>query len=167
MIIEHSANQIKSNRKVGSKKRRKKQRLWRHIASRAPTSTSCEIPILATLLEKGSGFRLPARKVIEELTTTSRQRWFPELSEEDLQAGHSSSKRKIVEIAIRFARKNLELKEELYRPSDKHPAGVWGLAMKGKMRLGAWANRGQDQWKANYSIHEDALMPVETPNEEK
>jgi len=136
MIIEHSANLVKSNRKDESKKRRKKQRLWRHIASKAPTSTSCEIPILVTLLEKGSGFRLSAKKVIEELTTTSRQRWFPELSEEDLQARHSSSKRKIVEIAIRFARKNLELREELYPPSDKHPAGVWEVAMH--RELNSW-----------------------------
>ena len=163
MIIEHSANQIKSNRKVESKKRRKKQRLWRHITSSAPTSTSCEIPILVTLLEGRSGFRLSAKKVIEELTITSRQRWFPELNEEDLQARHSSSKRKIVEIAIRFARKNLELKEELYPLSDKHPAGLWEVSMKGKMSLSVWANRGHDQWRANYSIHEDALVPVETP----
>jgi len=164
--IENMAPPTKNNRIEKSKRKgKKKQRLWRHITSKAPTSASCEIPIIVALLERGSGFRLPAKKVIEELTTTSRERWFPELNEDDLQARHPNSKRKIVEIAIRFARKNLELREELYPPSDKHPAGTWEVAMKGKMRLGGWRVRGEGSWRAKYSVHTDAIIPVETAEE--
>jgi len=156
----------KRREKTKERKRKKKQRLWRLVSSKSPTVSSCEIPILVALQEKGSGHRLSARKVIDELTSISRERWFGELCDEDLQARYSESKRKIVEITIRFARKNLELKGELYPPSDKHPAGGWESTMKGQMRLGAWIVRREKSWTAKYSLHKNAVIPVESADED-
>ena len=169
MIIQHIANQSKSNtrtEKIYKSRKKKKQLLWRHVSSKSPTASSCEIPILVTLHEKGSEFKLPARKVIEELTSTTRERWFKELREEDIQARYPSSRRKIVEITIRYARKNLELKEELYPPSNEHPGGSWEITTKGRMRLRDWMVRGEYSWIAKYSRHENAVIPVESADEE-
>jgi hypothetical protein len=119
------------------------KKVIRRISSKSPTASSARIPILSVLLDAREN-RLPARVVIQEVAESGK--WFGELNEDDLAARYVNSKRRIVEIAIRYARKNLVLEGMISPPGT--PAGIWEITPKGLEKL-----RNNEGWHAKYSIH--------------
>lgn len=135
----------------------KKTIVQRKVTAKAPTSSSCELPILK-ILSSAKDHQLSAREVIVEILSNGD--WFDDLTEDDLQARYPNSRRKIVETRIKFARKNLTLKNQLY-PCDEtrdHPLGIWQIADDGLDRL---KKNGDEEWKPKYSVLEDAIILLE------
>jgi hypothetical protein len=133
---------------------RKRRRVVRNVTSKSPTSTCAEIPILKTL-GAAPEKKLSLKAVIKEVIESGK--WFPELSQEDLVARHPNSKRKIVETALKFSRKNLVLKGELFPPSDI--PGIWRIAGKGLERIND--PEKVDRWRRKYSEHDAIIIEFE------
>jgi hypothetical protein len=115
------------------------------INSKAPTSTSPEIPILS-VLSKVPETGIQASAVIKEVS----MKWFEGLDENDRKSKYPSSKRRIVESIIKFSKKNLVMKDEVYPLNEGVPLGVWRITKKGMERLA----REKDGWTPRYRIHE-------------
>ncbi len=147
------------NRKLAGDSRKKRTTIERNISARAPTTASCEIPILHILLV-AQVHQLPAKDVIKKIAESGK--WFEELTEDDLLARYPGSKRKIVETVIKYARKNLVLKGQSFPAIgdddtiNHRPAGVWEMTPKGFERL----RKDQESWKPKYSIHKDSVIIV-------
>jgi len=146
----------KKKRKTSNESVRRKCFIQRNVTAKAPTSSSCELPILGELVP-ASARGLPAREVIRLVCDGNRL--FTELTDEDLQARYPNSRRKITETRIKYARKNLVLKEEIY-PVDEvnnHPSGIWQITAKGFQHF----SKDHENWKPKYTIHKDAIIFVE------
>ncbi|MFI5420241.1 MAG: hypothetical protein ACHQ1H_04680 [Nitrososphaerales archaeon] len=143
-----SSKDIGSARNLGG--RRRIRDIFR-IKTTAPTSASCELPILAVLsrsAEKGMRALIVVREVASSV-------WFPELTEDDREACYNRSRKKIVSSVIRWARQNLVMKGELYLPGDGEcKAGVWKATAKGLARA---KDHGGD-WAARYKAHDGIII---------
>jgi hypothetical protein len=120
----------------------------RSIISKAPTVSSAEVPILRVLSDAPQK-RLPAKLVIE--TVGASGKYFEKLCDNDLAARYVGSHRKIIEIIIRFARKNLVMAGMILSPGAE--AGVWEITPKGLERI-----RNSQNWRAKYSVHEGIII---------
>jgi len=129
-------------------KSHKRRRVIRRITSVSPTASSAEIPVLRVLSDAPQN-RLRAKAVIRVVGKGGK--WFDKLSEDDLVARYLSSKRKIVEIAIRYARKNLVLDGMLFPPRTS--PGIWEITPKGLERI-----RNTENWRPKYSVHEGIII---------
>jgi hypothetical protein len=118
-----------------SKKIRKKKSFV-PAKTRAPARSSPEIPILCTLA-KAPTLGQPTKVVLKEV----ENRWFRELTDIDLKAVYPESKKKIVETIIKFSRKNLVVKGEIY-PISEENFGTWRATARGIERAlkegGSW-----------------------------
>jgi hypothetical protein len=129
-----------ANQRRGSRGIRK---VIRRITSKSPTSSSAEIAILHVLSHAPEN-ELPAKAAINEVAESGK--WFSKLNENDLAARYENSRRRIVEIVVRYSRKNLVTKGQIEPPGTR--PGVWRLTPKGLERI-----RGDDNWRAKYSVH--------------
>lgn len=120
------------------------------IRAKAPASSSCELPILWALSNhKTNGIR--ANEVIKQVKNL-----FDELDEDDLRARYPSSEKRITDSVIKFSKKNLTLKGQIYPVGeDALPIGLWKITRKGSERA---AMVSEDEWKAKYSIHDAILV---------
>jgi len=120
----------------------KKARRERYISTRtrAPVHSSCEIPILSVLL-KSPSLELPTKVVVKEVVG----KWLRELTSTDLGAVYPQSKRKVVETIIKYSRKNLVGKGEIY-PAGVENLGIWKATKAGMDRV---ANE-EDKWAPKY-----------------
>ncbi len=92
---------------------------------------------------------MPTRSVIQEVRNG---KWF-KLSYDDLRGRYPGSKKKIVDSVVKFARKNLVMKGEVFPVGEGNPIGIWKITAKG-------ADMAQIRsafWKPRYSTH-DALV---------
>ena len=93
--------------------------------TRSPARSSPEIPILCVLSESHlSGVR--TKFVLEEV----KSKWYRELTATDLRAVYSESKKNVVETVIKFSRKNLVEKGQLY-PATEDSIGIWKPTVTG------------------------------------
>ena len=121
------------------------------IKATAPTSASCELPILA-VLSRSADVEMRALAVVREVASSV---WFPNLTEDDREACYKRSRKKIVSSVIRWARQNLVMKGELYLPGNGEcKAGVWKATAKGLARA---KDHGGD-WAARYKAHDGIII---------
>jgi hypothetical protein len=118
------------------------------VRSRSPAASASETPILC-VLAKSPGHSMRARDVLREVA-----RWFPELTEEDKTARYPGSKKKIVPSVIKWSKKNLVLRGEIFPPRVASEVGAWELTEKGLQR----AKEGAGVWRATYSVHDAILI---------
>jgi len=129
---------------------RKSKRIITRVKSKAPTASSCEIPILSILFrEQINGVR--TRQVLEEVRSA---KWFGKLNDDDRKARYPESKKKIVDSVIKFAKKNLVIKGHVFPPGNDSPLGTWKITREGSGRFEMDGN----SWSPKYSIHNDAVI---------
>jgi len=131
--------------------RTKSRRVIVRVRTRAPAASSPEIPILSVLL-KSPDNGMSTRTVIKEVT-----RRFDRLSEDDRRACYPESRKKIVDSVIKFARKNLVMKEEIFPAGEKNPIGVWKITPKGAEKVIAL----EESWRPRYSVHDAIIIEEE------
>jgi hypothetical protein len=96
-------------------KRIRKKKIFVSAKTRAPARRSPEIPILC-VLAKSPTLGQHTKVVLREIEC----KWFKELTELDLKAVYSESKKKIVETIIKFSRKNLVVRGEVHPVSEEN-----------------------------------------------
>jgi hypothetical protein len=156
--VDHFEDRIKSEaleeeeEKMNPETRRSKRtaKTFQSVVSRAPSRASPEIPILATLAKSPSG--LKTKEVLRQV----KAHWLQELSETDLAAVYAESKKKVADTIIKYARKHLVEKGELYAPSEDNPIGIWRATAKGMNR----ALSEQESWKPCY-VRVTAVIEIE------
>jgi len=142
-----STNNTRDSKRINPKKR---TRVVTRVRSKAPASTSPEIPILYTLLGTPETWAL-ARDVLKEVGSA---KWFSELDDDDRKARYPKSKKKIVDSVIKFAKKNLVLKGQVFPPGKDAPLGTWKITRKGSERAAMYGS----SWSPKYSVHDDAII---------
>jgi hypothetical protein len=85
---------------------------------------------------------VPTAAVLREV----KEKWFPELDVEDVNAVYPESKKKIVDTIIKFSRKHLVEKSLVYAPSEENPVGTWRATSLGLER----AFKEQEGWLPRY-----------------
>jgi len=104
-------------------KARKKRSI--STTTRAPTHSSCEIPIL-NVLTKSPILGVRTDLVLKEVES----KWFKELTTTDLGAVYPESRRKVVDTIIKFSRKNLVEKGQIH-PAGVEYFGIWKATQAG------------------------------------
>jgi hypothetical protein len=108
---------------------KRKKRNYVPAKTRAPSNSSPEIPVLSILSEQPT-FGMLTHTVLYKVETE----WFPELTELDTKAVYPESKKKIVDSIVKFAKKHLIIKGQVFPPSEDHPVGVWWATPLGMER---------------------------------
>ena len=122
------------------------------VRTKAPTASSPEIPILS-VLAKSIDDGVPTRIVIKEVLGC-----FDRLTDDDRKARYPGSKKKIVETVVKFARKNLVMKDEVFQAGEGgKPIGIWMITPKGVERA---ASLGAN-WKPRYAVHDAIIIEEE------
>jgi hypothetical protein len=120
---------------------RKKKKILIPAKTKAPASSSPEIPILTVLSRVPVG-GIPTAAVLREV----REKWFPSLDADDLRAVYPESKKKVVDTVVKFARKHLVAKGQVYPEGIENPVGTWKATSSGIER----AFKEQEGWHARY-----------------
>ena len=100
------------------------------IRIRGPSRRNPEIPILC-VLSKSPKLGVECRFVREEL----KRKFYPVLSSEDLEARYQKSDKKIVDSVIKFAKKHLVLRSEVYAVDRGYKRGIWRITPIGLERM--------------------------------
>jgi hypothetical protein len=150
--IEDAQERSETNCETRSKfrKKRKKAKIFHSVVIKIPTRSAPELPILATLAKSPSG--LKTKYVLQQVKTT----WFKELSETDLLGVYEESKKGIIDTVVKYARKHLIQKGELYAPSEENPIGTWRATPKGVKRV----QSELEGWSPAY-VQVSAMIKVE------
>ncbi|MDA4130445.1 MAG: hypothetical protein OK457_06715 [Thaumarchaeota archaeon] len=109
--------------------------------TRAPASTSPEVAILS-ILERSPLSGIRTHVVLQEIKT----KWFPELTGTDKSAIYPASRKKIVDSIIKFAKKHLIMKGQVFPPSSENPVGIWRVTSLGIER----AQKENGSWVPKY-----------------
>jgi len=150
-LIESKWIQGNENQKSPKRRQDRPIKVITRIRARAPACSACEIPILSTL-SKAAETGMLTKVVIKEVST----KWFSRLSEDDRNARYPESRKKITQTIIKFARKNLVMKGEIF-PVGGVPLGIWRATQKGLER----GLREKDGWRARYSLHDSVIVEEE------
>jgi len=132
-----------SRRREGLASRRKTYSKIRKITSRAPQRNSAEVPILV-ILSRCPASGIKTKIVLEEVRSARR---FPGLSEEDLHALNQHSMKRVVDSIIKYSRKQLVLKGQIYPIGENCQVGIWKITNLGVERV---LKEGLD-WIPTYS----------------
>ena len=100
------------------------------IRIRGPSRRNPEIPILC-VLSRSPKLGVECRFVREEL----KRKFYPALSLEDLEARYQKSGKKIVDSVIKFAKKHLVLRGEVYEVGRTCKRGTWQITALGLERM--------------------------------
>jgi len=136
--------------KTSKSERTRGTRIITRVRSKAPAASSPEIPILSTLM-KDIPNGMSAKDVLKEVGSA---KWFDKLDDDDRKARYPKSKKKIVDSVIKFAKKNLVLKGQIYPPGKDASFGTWKITRKGSER----ASMYRSSWSPKYSVHDDAVI---------
>jgi hypothetical protein len=120
----------------------RKSKTFIFTMTKAPKRGSPEVPILAILArspETGTRTRIVLQEV-ERL-------WFRALDADDLKAVYPGSKKRVVQTVVKYARKHLIGKGEIFPPSEENPVGYWRATEKGILR----AINEQGSWMPSYA----------------
>jgi hypothetical protein len=85
---------------------------------------------------------MPTAEVLREV----KEKWFPALDADDLRAVYPESKKKVVDTVVKFARKHLVAKGQIYPVGSENPVGTWKATSSGIER----AFKDQEGWHARY-----------------
>ncbi|MDA4130037.1 MAG: hypothetical protein OK457_04650 [Thaumarchaeota archaeon] len=97
--------------------------------TKAPARSSPEMAILS-ILSRSPASGIPTAAVLREV----KEKWFPELDTDDLGAVYPESRKKVVDTVVKFARKHLVERGEIYAPGTETPIGTWKATMSGLER---------------------------------
>jgi hypothetical protein len=136
--IQESSQTLKA--RVNHGKRKRKPKAYASVPIKIPSRNAPEVPILVTLAKSPDG-----QKTAEVLWQVKKH-WFKELSDIDLLARYPESKKRIVDSVIKFGRKHLIGKGELYPPSEENPIGRWRATPAGVKR----AQSEEGSWSPSY-----------------
>jgi len=139
------------NQKLQKRVQKRPNKVITRVRARAPASSACEIPILC-VLSKSADTGVRASAVINEV----RKR-FSLLNTDDCKARYPASRKKITETIVKFVKKNLTIKNEVFSVGVQVPMGTWKITPKGIARL---SNR-VGEWKERYAYHEAILIEEE------
>ncbi|HXQ91792.1 MAG TPA: winged helix-turn-helix domain-containing protein [Nitrososphaerales archaeon] len=128
----------------------KKTKIINPVRSRAPTASACEIPILR-VISRAPDKGVSTKEVLEEVRSA---KWFRELNDDDRRARYPASGKKIVDSVIKFARKNLVMRGEIYPAGEGMPIGVWRITPRGV----DMAAIQEVHWKPRYSTHDAVII---------
>jgi hypothetical protein len=85
---------------------------------------------------------MQTKTVLQEVKST---RWFDKLDEDDRNARYPASKRKITDTIVKWSKKNLVAKGEIFPAGDGCPIGVWKITQRGlkraKEKIGGWSSK--------------------------
>ena len=153
IAIESNQRTRQVNSSHGEKSTRRKKIVETEIGiAKAPARRSPEIPILMVLARSPvSGVK--TADVLKELKSPN---WFPELSLSDLSARYPESKKKVVDTIIKFGRKRLVIRGEIYPLSPENPTGIWRITQIGLERL----KKERASWLPKYSIYTNRIVEV-------
>ena len=115
--------------------------------------SNCEIPILCTIATSISGLR--TKLVLEEV----ENKWFKELTPIDISAIYPKSRRKIVDSTIKYSKKTLVGKGQIY-PANEGNLGIWKPTQAGIDR----ATKEGGAWTARYTM-KSSLIEDEASSE--
>jgi len=146
LLVEKIVIQEDENLKPSNRRRAK---VIIRVNARAPACSACELPILS-VLSRAPETGTKTRAVLKEVSTM----WFSLLNDDDRNARYPSSKRKIVESVVKYARKNLVIKGEIFPAGEDKPAGIWRATRRGLER--ALKERGG--WSPRYSNHDAVII---------
>ena len=93
---------------------------------------------------------MPTKIVLQEVRGA---KWF-QLSEDDLDARYPLSRKEITNSVIKFGRKNLTIKGEIFPAGEGAPIGVWRITIKGIER----ALKERELWRPRYTNREAVLI---------
>ncbi|HXQ92831.1 MAG TPA: hypothetical protein VN739_07470 [Nitrososphaerales archaeon] len=105
------------------------------------------------VLSKAPDVGVQTRTVLQEVRSA---RWFGKLDDDDRKARYQGSRRKITDSVIKWSKKNLVAKGEIFPPGDGCQVGVWKITQKGLKR----AKEEITGWSPFYSYH-DAIINEE------
>jgi len=121
-----------------------------------PARGSPEIPILK-VLSKSPKLGLRCKFVREQV----KREYYPKLSREDLEARYQNSGKKVTDSVIKFAKKHLVLRGQVYAIGPDCEMGTWKISSLGLERL----LREENTWIPKYSEYL-AYVPIEEDGEE-
>jgi hypothetical protein len=122
------------------------------VTVKAPVCTACELPIL-TVLRESPDSGIEAKAVIREVI-----KWFDRLDEQDVNARYEKSRKKITQSIIKYAKKNLALKAQIYQAGEGKPIGIWRITEKGSQRVA----KDKDAWMPKYHTHDAVIEEMES-----
>jgi hypothetical protein len=143
----------RSRHKTGQsgKKRASPKKVYVVGTAKSPSQASAEIAILA-VLSRSPVRGLGTSEVLKELKGGE---WFNELDQTDLSAIYPSSRKNVVDSALKFSKKNLCLKGQVSPAgSPDTPTGIWRITSKGVERL----ERDRNRWIPRYVTHHSVLV---------
>jgi len=123
---------------------------------KTPSRNSSELPILLAL-SRAPGYSLKTKVVLQRV-----RRCFHELGEDDLRARYPKSRQNVVNTIIKFSRKQLVSKKQLYPIGENCELGTWRLTPIGLQR----ARDAKTDWRPHYT-YRDAIIVEEGVGEEK
>ncbi|HXQ93388.1 MAG TPA: hypothetical protein VN739_10320 [Nitrososphaerales archaeon] len=153
--IENTQERGVVNYETCSKFRKRKKPKIFHLVVKIPSRGAPELPILATLAKSPSV--LKTKYVLHQVKTN----WFKELSETDLSGVYQESKKGIVDTVVKYSRKHLIEKGDLFAPSEENPIGTWRATPKGVKR----AQSEKEGWKPTYVQVSAMIETVDNPRE--
>ncbi len=147
--MEPERTESQSQMSVKSDKAKRSTKITVQIRAKAPASSSCQIPILS-VLSKAPVNGMLARDVLKQVKGL-----FGDLEEDDLAARYPSSKKKITDTVIKFCKKNLAMKNQIYQTGHEGiPIGIWKITRIGQAR----AAMEIGGWKPRYTRHDAILV---------
>ena len=119
-------------------KKQKRVRALSLVKVLGPARRNPEIPILQ-ILSTSPKLGLTCKFVREQV----KQKYYPKLSSEDLEARYQTSGKKVVDSVIKFAKKHLAMRGQIYPIGPDCEKGTWKITPLGVERMlkedGAWA----------------------------
>jgi hypothetical protein len=122
----------------------KPKRGKRHLVpakTKAPARSSPEVAILS-ILSRSPTSGITTAAVLREV----KSKWFTQLNAEDLRAVYPESKKKVVDTVVKFARKHLVEKGQIYAPDEENPVGTWRATSLGLERV----FKEREGWQPRY-----------------
>jgi hypothetical protein len=134
-------------------KKQKSMQALTLVKVHGPSRRNPEVPILC-VLSKSPRLGLRCKFVLDQV----KQKYYPKLSYEDIQARYENSGKKVSDSIIKFARKHLVLKGMIYAIGLECEKGTWKITPLGLERMlkeeNAWVPNYSEYW-ANVPIEED------------
>ena len=136
-------------------KKQKRMQALTLVKVRGPARRNPEIPILC-VLSRSPKLGLRCKFVREQV----KRKYYPILSGDDLEARYQNSGKKVTDSVIKFAKKHLVLKGQVYAIGPDCEMGTWKITPQGVERL----LKEENTWIPKYSEY-FAYVPIEEDEE--
>jgi len=107
------------------------KKIVRTVTVKAPARNNAELPILA-ILARAPEKEVKTKLVLKELRTA---KWFADLKEDDLAAVYEKSQKNLFDSIVKYSKKQLVLKGQVYPIGENCEFGKWKIAELGLERV--------------------------------